>query len=99
VQIYNARARSFRNKRTVSRAWLRAALASAEKWPCFQLARRLRASPSAVRGPVLRPPCMRQRPFFIAGEAQVLPSRRFAPHLGAACALARWARQPCAWGS
>ena len=45
----------------------------------FQLARRLRASPPGVRGPVLRPPYMRQRPFFIAGEAQELPSRRLRP--------------------
>jgi hypothetical protein len=44
--------------------------------PCFQLAFRLRSSPSAVRGPVLIPPCIRQRPFGIAGALQGLPVRR-----------------------
>jgi len=29
-----------------------------------------RASPSAVRGPVLAPPCILQRPFDIAGLRQ-----------------------------
>jgi len=43
------------------------ALASAEYKPCFQFPRRARSSPSGVRGPVLLPPCNRQRPFFIAG--------------------------------
>jgi hypothetical protein len=34
----------------------RSALASREKYPCFQFARLLRARPSGVRGPVLLPP-------------------------------------------
>jgi hypothetical protein len=40
----------------------RSAQASREYRPCFQFAVRQRR-PSAVRGPVLLPPCSRQRPF------------------------------------
>src|SRR5262249_51444386 len=43
-----------------------------------------RARPSAVRGPVLRPPCSRQRPFRIAGCRQAPPQRVRAPQRGAA---------------
>jgi hypothetical protein len=37
-----------------------------------------------VRGPVLLPPCNRQRPFGIAGARQLAPCRVFAPQRGAA---------------
>ena len=43
--------------------------------------------PSLVFGPVLVPPWMRQRPFFIAGDPQgVLRRRVLAPQRGAALA-------------
>src|SRR5260370_1864891 len=45
----------------------RPAFSSAEYSPVFQLAFRDRSNPSAVRGPVLIPPCIRQRPFRMAG--------------------------------
>jgi hypothetical protein len=48
-----------------------------------------RARPSGVRGPVLVPPCMRQRPFFIAGPLQGHPRRVLAPQRGAALGLPR----------
>jgi hypothetical protein len=54
---------------------------SREYAPYFQLALRLRPSPSGVRGPVLRPSCSRQRPFFMAGHWQRVARRVFAPHL------------------
>lgn len=41
----------------------------------------MRARPSA-EGPVLAPPCMRQRPFFIAGARLGQPMRVLAPHRG-----------------
>ena len=36
-----------------------------------------------MRGPVLKPPCSRQRPFRIAGHWHEVPRRVFAPHRGA----------------
>ena len=57
--------------------------AATEYRPCFQLARCERASPSAVRGPVLFPPCIRQRPFDIAGHSQRVPLRVLAPQRAA----------------
>ena len=48
----------------------------------------MRMRPSA-QGPVLAPPCMRQRPFFIAGPLQGQPAWVFAPHRGAAFGLPR----------
>src|ERR1700733_824902 len=62
---------------------LRSAFASAEYSPLFQFALRDRANPSGVLGPVLGPPCIRQRPFGMAGARQESPSRVLAPHLGA----------------
>ena len=45
--------------------------ASAEYDPCFHRARLLRSRPSGVRGPVLRPPCIRQHRFpLMAGARQ-----------------------------
>jgi len=41
----------------------------------FQRERRERASPSAVWGPVLAPPCMRHLPLLMAGERQGIPQR------------------------
>ena len=38
-------------------------------------AARMRPMPASVRGPVLRPPCRRQRPFRIAGCPQAAPAR------------------------
>jgi len=61
----------------------RSAFAFAEYKPCFQFARRDRAKPSGVRGPVLAPPCIRQRPLRIAGARHFFPRRVLAPHLGA----------------
>lgn len=44
----------------------------------------MRARPSSVRGPVLLPPCRRQRPLRMAGARQGQPVRRVrAPHRGA----------------
>jgi hypothetical protein len=44
----------------------------------------IRAIPSGVRGPVLPPPCIRHRPFAIAGARQAQPVLRArAPHRGA----------------
>jgi hypothetical protein len=43
----------------------------------------MRSIPSAVLGPVLQPPCIRQRPFGIAGDWHGDPRRVFAPHRGA----------------
>jgi hypothetical protein len=40
--------------------------------PFFQRARRERASPSRVRGPVLDPPCMRHLPLAMAGAQQAV---------------------------
>src|SRR5271166_4777847 len=51
--------------------------------PCFQLARLERAKPALVRGPVLAPPCIRQRPLRIAGPLHGVPLRVLAPHRGA----------------
>ena len=78
------RARRARVRRDWSLASRRRARTWAERAPCFQRARRLRASPAGVRGPVLRPPCIRQRPFGMAGWRQEPPQRVWAPHRGAA---------------
>ena len=74
-------------------ASLRLAIVSAEYRPCFQFAFRLRASPSGVRGPVLAPPCIRQRPFLMAAPLQEPPRRVRAPHRGAALANFRRLRR------
>lgn len=37
------------------------------------------ALPASVRGPVLLPPCIRQRPFFMLGLTHAVPRRVFAP--------------------
>jgi len=45
--------------------------------------RRIASSPSDVRGPVLGPPCLRQRPLAMAGATQAVPRLVLAPHLAA----------------
>ncbi len=58
--------------------------------PCVVFAAIIRAIPSAVRGPVQRPPCIRHRPFAIAGARQgqqVVRAR--APQRGARFGLPR----------
>ena len=69
--------------RSNSRTCRLSAKASLQYSPCFHFAMRQRASPSAVRGPVLLPPCIRQRPFAIPGAAHRVPRRVFAPQRGA----------------
>lgn len=48
----------------------------------FKRALRERSKPSSVRGPVLKPPCVRHRPLRIAGPRQGAPPRvrARAPH-------------------
>jgi hypothetical protein len=56
----------------------------AEHFPCVVRAEVIRAIPSAVRGPVLRPPCLMHRTFAIAGAWQAQPEvRAHAPQRGA----------------
>jgi hypothetical protein len=45
--------------------------------------RRRNQNPSGAPGD--GPPCIRQRPFGIAGDRQGVPLRVFAPHLGLEC--------------
>jgi hypothetical protein len=64
-----------------SRKWAVSCRDSAENLPCFKRACLDRARPACVRGPVDRPPCIRQR--FLprtAGQAQGSPLRVRAPH-------------------
>src|SRR5579862_5593291 len=57
---------------------------SSEYKPCLKRARLDRAKPSDVFGPVLRPPCMRQRCRpLIAGDRHGVPRRVLAPQRGA----------------
>ena len=67
------------NTRTSARSFF----AAAEQYPCFVTARLTRSIPSGVRGPVERPPCMRHRPFGIAGHRHGTPCRFLAPQRGA----------------
>jgi hypothetical protein len=73
------------HSRSNCRTCLASRSAAAEYKPCFQLARLERASPSAVRGPVLAPPCRRHRRLSrMAGQRHGVPFRVLAPHRGAA---------------
>jgi hypothetical protein len=72
--------RSARNSRLSS-------IAFALYRPCFHRALRLRSKPSGVRGPVLGPPCIRQRPFGIAGLLHGVPALVRAPQRGALSGL------------
>jgi hypothetical protein len=60
----------------------RSSIISALYRPWIVRAFRIRASPSAVLGPVLLPPCIRQRPFGIAGCRHGCPLRIRAPQRG-----------------
>jgi hypothetical protein len=71
---------SDRTSRVASRALRRSSIAWALLRPCFHRALRDRSSPSGVLGPVLSPPCIRQRPLGIAGPLQGVPRRVLAPH-------------------
>jgi hypothetical protein len=51
--------------------------------PCVVFAATMRASPTAVRGPVPAPPCIRHRPFAIASPRHEPPARVRAPQSGA----------------
>ena len=51
------------------------------------------SSPSEVRGPVLFPPCIRHRPFDIAGALHFAPLRVRAPHRGQDCTSGSVSRQ------
>ena len=86
------------------RSNLASRFAFAEYRPCFQLTSAERAKPASVRGPVLAPPCIRQRPLRMAGPLQGVPFRVLAPHRGAVLGspvglpfLSHPRR--CAWGS
>src|ERR1019366_616610 len=59
------------------------AFACMEYKPCFQFARLDRAKPLGVRGPMLAPPCIRQRPLRMARALHFVALRVLAPHLGA----------------
>lgn len=67
IPSYN-RFSSSRLCRISSRTRFCSALPSEEYSPCFKRERRDLAKPSGVRGPVLAPPCIRQRPLRIAGD-------------------------------
>ena len=78
--------------RAARRSWAiirRSSTISALDRPCLVLAAFTRARPSAVRGPVDGPPCIRQRPFGIAGAQHGIPLRVRAPQRGCECAKAR----------
>jgi hypothetical protein len=74
-----------RNNRIACVASRRASVKARDRRPCFQLATRLRSFPSGVRGPVLMPPCIRQRPFGIAGDWHRVRLRVSAPQRGLWC--------------
>ena len=83
-----ARAMAFRTapRRLVAVTRRSSARIAAVRCPWMVRAAAIRARPSA-EGPVLAPPCMRQRPFFIAGARQGQPARVLAPQRGAAFGL------------
>ena len=60
---------------------LRTSVNALERRPCFQCASAMRALPSAVRGPVERPPCKRHRVLPASGGFwHAVPRRVLAPH-------------------
>jgi len=65
---------------------------SALRPPCIVRASRIRSIPAAV-GPVLLPPCIRQRPFGMAACRHELPLRVFALQRGQDCANGSVMRQ------
>jgi hypothetical protein len=74
-------------RRAMSAMPRKKSLVAALQRPWMVRAAAIRARPSGVRGPVLAPPCMRQRPFRIAGLLQGQPRRVLAPQRGAALGL------------
>ena len=70
----------------------RSSIISALRPPCIVRAWRIRSIPAAV-GPVLLPPCIRQRPFGIAACRHRFPLRVCAPQRGQDCAKDRCMRQ------
>ena len=76
--------------RTISR---RSAIISAERPPWIVRAFLIRSIPSAVRGPVDFPPCIRHLPFGIAGDRHGLPILVRAPQRGQDHASIRRMRQ------
>ena len=96
---------SFYVSLTITRIWraifedsCRSAYVSLDRKPCFQLAKPQRSRPSEVRGPVLLPPCIRQRPLAIAGAWHGRSRRVTAPHRSAFLAVASACFHPGAWG-
>ena len=66
---------------------LRASVKALDRRPCFQCAATMCALPSAVRRPVDRPPCNRQRVLPLSGGFwQRVPRRVRAPRLWRECA-------------
>ncbi len=71
--------------RRMARAVWRSLFATSLHRPCASRASRLRRKPAAVLGPVLRPPCIRQRPLGMAGLRHDVLRLVLAPHRGAVC--------------
>jgi hypothetical protein len=70
-------------RRNRVRMWRSRVRIAAPNIPWMVRAERRRARPASVRGPVLRPPCIRQRVFpWMAGERQGQPARVRAPQRG-----------------
>ena len=77
--------------------WRALVRAAASRPPCFHDEILQRASPSAVRAPVLPPPCILHRPLSIAAPRQLRPVRlHVAPHRRLALA---WSRSIRHWGA
>lgn len=73
--------------------WRALVRAAASRPPCFHDEILHRASPSAVRAPVLPPPCILHRPLSIAAPRQLRPVRlHVAPHRWLALARSRSSR-------
>ena len=61
---------------------MRASVKALDRRPCFQCATTMRALPSAIRGPVERPPCSRHRVLPASGGFwHAVPRRVRAPQL------------------
>jgi hypothetical protein len=85
----NARRKSAASASRFRRSMIRmrrssAPTAPAAYRPCVVFTAANRRNPASVRAPVLAPPCIRHRPFAIAGARHAHPVRRaFAPQRGA----------------
>jgi len=71
--------RALRAKRRSAASARLSSIISAVCSPVRVRAARSRAKPSAVRGPVLAPPCIRQRPLGMEGARHGVPLRVRAP--------------------